>query len=85
MKACEVCGGVGCGSGCVLCAACHGTGMISLGHESAARYEQMKQAAREKAARLGWTEEVWIGEWPHTQPRKVLRVIAAPAKVRRTA
>lgn len=86
MKVCELCAGLGCSRQRVLCATCHGTGMICLGHESADRYEAMKQTARDKAARLGWSEEVWEGAWPESEPRKVLRAIAAPAVAqRRTA
>jgi hypothetical protein len=85
VKVCELCVGVGCGPGCLICPVCFGTGMICLGHESADRYEQMKEAARAKAARLGWTEEVWVGEWPHTKPRLVRRVIVHPSVAHRKA
>lgn len=75
MKVCEVCGGMGCRpTDCLLCAACEGTGAICLGHESAGRYEDMKRAARAKAARLGWLEDVWEGQWPEPV-RKVRRVV----------
>lgn len=86
MKVCEVCGGVGCTTGCVLCAACQGTGFISLGHESAARYESLVVEAREKAARLGWSEEVWepvdpVLHYP-ALARKVFRVVTVPQTAR---
>jgi hypothetical protein len=58
MKVCEVCGGIG-HAGTVLCLFCQGTGLISLGHESAERYAELVIKAREKAAHLGWQEEVW--------------------------
>lgn len=62
MKVCEICAGLGCRPDKVMCPTCYGTGLISLGHESSARYERMKVATREKAARLGWSEIVWDGE-----------------------
>lgn len=82
MKTCEVCGGVGCNTACALCAACQGTGLISLGHESAERHAALVIRARENAARLGWTEEVWQplteaeqrAEYPRLA-RKVLQVV----------
>lgn len=60
--------------GTVICSVCFGTGSISLGHESAARYEVMKRAARVRAALAGWQEDVWEGEQPGPV-RKVRRVI----------
>lgn len=80
MKTCEICGGDGCrGSDCLICATCFGTGLICLGHESAERYEALKVKARDKAARLGWIEEVWepvdpVRHYP-ALARKVYRVI----------
>lgn len=83
MKICEICGGVGCGPGCVLCGACQGTGFILLGPEGAAKHAALEIEAREKAARLGWSEEVWEPVDPVTHypalARKVLRVITADA------
>lgn len=90
MKACEACGGVGCTTGCVLCSACQGTGLISLGHESAARHAELVVKAREKAARLGWSEEAWESIeprdrecYPTALARKVLRVVTVPARARK--
>ncbi len=84
MKVCEVCGGSGCQPNCVLCSACDGAGVISLGHESAARHAALVSSAREKAARLGWIEEVWEplteAEQREQYPqlaRKVYRVLRA--------
>ena len=78
MKVCEVCGGMG-HQGVLICGSCHGTGLISLGHESAAKYAVMIAEARKKAARLGWMEEVWEPVDPRENypalGRKVRRVI----------
>lgn len=88
MKTCEVCGGMGCRpTDCLICAACQGTGLISLGHESAERYAVLVAQAREKAARLGWLEEVWepvdpVAHYP-ALARKVLRSITVPQQERK--
>lgn len=79
MKTCELCGGAG-HQGVLICAACDGTGLISLGHESADRYAQLKQAARVRAALAGWQEIVWEGEQPGPV-RKVRRVITVDEPV----
>lgn len=81
MKVCEVCGGMG-HRRQILCASCHGTGLICLGHESAARYERLKMEARGKAARSGWSEIVWEGE--PGNGRKVARPVVSIAE-RQTA
>lgn len=86
MRICEICGGLGCNTARLLCAACEGTGLICLGYESEARYEQMKIHAREKAARLGWTEEVWepvdpVANYP-ALGRKVRRLVTVAQPLR---
>lgn len=71
----------------LLCSCCQGTGLICLGHESAERYAELVVEAREKAARLGWIEEVWEplteaekrAEWPRLA-RKVFRAVTVEAK-----
>lgn len=88
MKVCEVCGGSGCrATDCLLCVTCQGTGLISLGAESAARHAALVVKAREKAARLGWIEEVWEPVDPLLNypalARTVLRVVTVPHKARR--
>jgi hypothetical protein len=89
VKVCEYCGGTGCRHGGVLCPTCAGTGMILLGQEGVARYEQMKRDARAKAARLGWIEEVWEPVDPVTHypalARKVFRVVVADQAKRKAS
>jgi NADPH-dependent glutamate synthase beta subunit-like oxidoreductase len=55
----------------VICASCHGTGLLSLGHETAVAYHRLKQAALAQAIREGWYEDAWEGE----QPGRVLKVL----------
>ncbi len=78
MKFCEVCGGSG-HAGVLICAACQGTGWISLGPESAARHAGLVVLARQRGAELGWMEESWepvdpIRNYP-ALARKVRRVV----------
>jgi hypothetical protein len=87
MKVCETCGGMGHNGYKLLCGACHGTGLINLGPESAAKYAELIAHARAKAARQGWLEEVWEplsarqqqAQYPRLA-RKVRRPVKAEAR-----
>lgn len=90
MKTCEVCGGMGCRpTDCLICSACQGTGVICLGWESRERHAELVVKAREKAARLGWMEEVWLPVDPVANypalARKVYRVISSATSKRRAS
>jgi hypothetical protein len=61
MLICESCNGLGFYSGAynnVLCSACSGAGCISLGHESAAKWQRKVAEARLRGEREGWYERV---------------------------
>ena len=80
MKVCEHCGGIGHSrylSKPLLCSACQGTGLISLGHESANRYADLVAQARAKAARNGWHETVW--EPMANGVNRKVRILVRPA------
>lgn len=87
MKVCEPCAGNGCRVSCILCPTCQGTGLISLGPESAERHAELVVKAREKAARLGWIEEAWVplteaeqrAQYPRLA-RKVFRAVTVEAQ-----
>lgn len=66
----------------VLCPVCLGVGSLSLGYESHAKWNRMRQQAIERGEREGWLEEVWAGEPGNA--RKVLAPMRQDAK-RRTA
>ena len=80
MKVCESCGGMKCRDRIshgtpikVICGCCLGTGLISLGPESEARWREHRAAALSQAIREGWYEEIWAGEPGNA--RKVIRLI----------
>ena len=58
MKVCEICNGAG-HVHKLLCSACQGTGLISLGHESAEQHAALVRKARERAEAEGWEEDTW--------------------------
>jgi hypothetical protein len=67
----------------VLCGVCHGTGVVSLGYESEARWQALREKALSRAIREGWFEEVWVGE--PGQARRVVRLVGPAEFVQRTA
>lgn len=67
----------------VLCGCCLGVGSLSLGFESHARWQALREAAVARAIREGWFEETWDG--PPGAARKVLKRIGPSEFVARTA
>lgn len=67
----------------VLCDACHGTGSISLGPESAKRWDALHEAATATAIREGWYRNAWEGTPGNF--RRVLKRIGPAEFVARTA
>ena len=75
MKVCESCGGCKTHARTfygmpvqVVCGTCLGTGLISLGYESQARWRQLREEAIDRGIREGWVEEVWAGEPGQARP-----------------
>lgn len=90
MKVCEMCSALGYAERLhhgqrikVLCGCCLGVGSLSLGHESAAHWRQLREQAIARAIREGWYEEAWHGE--PGQAKKVLVLVGPAELVQRSA
>ena len=62
----------------VLCGSCLGVGSISLGYESHAKWNQLRQIAVARGQREGWFDHQWAGK--PGEARKVLLPMAAERK-----